>query len=420
MNLRNRHLKNRGLLFLGIMVLLGTTYLTAREIFYRVYVLSVTQEMLNKIASVRIESIGSVKATLNGEVTIVDPEAFTYRNGERHLFYRAKSVTFHLNGFPGTTSDLRLIRVDLEEPEIYLRRDREGVWNISWALQPPPEEKSPSESTEQEETSESSFPPEGIRIKNGTIHIRIETKSGKTSKWSIEKVEGSLTKDDNVLQLHPMEGDFYGGRLFVRKAEFITSSKLQSKLQISITGASIERLSAPLDLKQPATGNLDAVFSFTTGEIRTGSHPIGAGRIEITDADLWEIPIFYQILSFLALDPIRERRIDTAQILFTTEKDRIRVDQMDFLGFPISLFGEGEMGLAGDDLEVAFIPRLGRKGLDEMLPLIGTPIQWLLDIAKGVFVPLILNGSFENPKISVKPGYHVAAPVRKLLESKER
>ena len=79
-----------------------------------------------------------------------------------------------------------------------------------------------------------------------------------------------------------------------------------------------------------------------------------------------------------------------------------------------------EMDLVGENLEVVFIPRLGKKGLDDMLPIIGTPIQWLLDIVKGAFIPLVLNGTFHKPEISVKPGYNIAAPIRNLIQSKSK
>lgn len=424
---KRRHLRNRGILFLGILVLLGTTYFSAREIFHRVYVLSLTQEMLNEIVSIRIESIGGIRANLNGEVILKDTEAFTYRNGERRLFYRAKSVTLFLNGFPGSTDRLRLLGVELEEPEIHLRRDREGTWNVSWALKPPPskpsrerEESEPSEPAGPPEEPKDTFPPEGIRIRKGTIHVEIETASGETVSWSIHEVTADLKKEGAILSLHPMEGTFYGGRFRARKAEFVPGASLQANIQISVTGARVEELSAPLELDPPATGTLDAVISLTTSQNRTESRPIAAGQIEIRDADLWELPVFFQVLSVLALNPVAERKIDTANILFTIEKDRIRIDQMDFLGFPVSLFGEGEMGVAGDDLDVVFIPRLGRKGLDDLLPIIGTPIQWLLNVAKGIFVPLVLQGSFSKPEISVKPGYNVAAPIRNLIKKKRR
>ena len=424
------HFKKRGTLFLAILILLGTTYFTAKEIFNRVFLLSVTQEILDDIVSVKIESIGGIKATLGGKVTLDETEAFTYRDGERKLFYKAESVILTLNAFPGSTKNIKLIRVDLEKPEIFLTRDMNGVWNATWAFQPrtgsnkvAPKEEHELQNTEETENRmppKESFPKEGINIHQGKINIEVFTKTGASTTWVIDHVYATLSKHDATLSLSPFTGKFYGGDFKAKKAQFTPGENLDSNLQISITGAEVEKLCDRLNLDNKPKGTLDAVFAITKSKERTESHTVGAGQIEIRDADLWDLPLFMQILSFLALDPISERRIEEANLLFTIEKDRFRVDQMDFLGHPVSLFGEGEMDLVGENLEVVFIPRLGKKGLDDMLPIIGTPIQWLLDIVKGAFIPLVLNGTFHKPEISVKPGYNIAAPIRNLIQSKSK
>ena len=424
------HFKQRGTLFIAILVLLGATYFTAREVFNRVFLLSITQEILDDIASVKIETIGGIKATLGGTVTLDETEAFTYRNGERKLFYKAESVILTLNAFPGSTNNIELHRVDLEKPEIFLKRDKNGEWNATWAFQPRAKSKEPQQEEDElgkknDETQHTmppkeSFPKDGINIHDGTLNIEVFTQTGASTNWVIDGVNATLKKEGATLFMFPFTGSFYGGAFKAKKAQFTPGEKRASHLQVSIIGAKLTELCSRLELDNKPKGTLDAVFAITKSVDRTDSHTIGAGQIEIRDADLWDLPLFMTVLSFLALDPISERKIEEAHLLFTIEKDRFRVDQMDFIGHPVSLFGEGEMDLAGEDLEVVFIPRLGKKGLDDMLPIIGTPIQWLLDIVKGAFVPLVLNGTFNDPDLSVKPGYNVAAPIRNLIKSKSK
>ena len=377
--------------------------------------------MLDKFSSVSIESIDSIDVNLDGTIILTGTEAYTYRHGTKKLFYKAESVKITLNAFPGSRNNIELVRVDLNKPTIYISKDKSGIWNTTWAFTPA--EKPPELVKEQDKTNENnknmppkkSFPTQGIHIENGTLQLQLDTESGDSTKWAVTNVSATIQSDDATLSISPFTGTFYGGTFNAKKADF-TSGK--TDIQISITKANVGALSSRLNLENQPKGTLDAVLTLTKGDIRTESHLVGAGQIEIREADLWDLPIFTKVLALLALDPISERKIDEAHLLFTIEKDRFRVDQMDFIGHPVSLFGEGEMSLTGKDLHVVFIPQLGRKKLDQMLPIIGTPIQWLIDIVKGVFVPLILSGSFHNPSISVVPGYKVAEPIIDLIKTK--
>jgi hypothetical protein len=143
-----------------------------------------------------------------------------------------------------------------------------------------------------------------------------------------------------------------------------------------------------------------------------------AGRCEITDGDLWPLPAFSGILHTLTLTSVEDKRIDEAQFAFTVEEGRVRVDQMHFLGYPVSLFGDGAMSLTGDWMDIRFVPRLGKKDWNSILPLIGAPIDLLSNIVKGALVPVSLTGSFAAPRFVVGSEADPKPDVRRLIEEK--
>jgi hypothetical protein len=264
-----------------------------------------------------------------------------------------------------------------------------------------------------------SFPRNGVHIHDGTIRVTFVSKSGKEVEWRITDVHAVLMKYDGILTLRPFRGDFYGGRMKADAELPQTVPLTIRQLKVDVRDADVARMAegAPF-IKHPVSGLFNAVVTLTVDPERTKQRPIAAGRCEITHGNLWEFPMFAGILNLLTLTAVTERRIDTAVLEFTIEEDQIRVDKMHFLGHPVSLFGDGACSLTGDWIEIVFVPRLGKSDWNSILPIIGTPIQWLSDIFKGALLPVVLSGSFDNPQMAVTPGYFLRPSVRTLIEEK--
>jgi hypothetical protein len=128
--------------------------------------------------------------------------------------------------------------------------------------------------------------------------------------------------------------------------------------------------------------------------------------------------VFSGIIHLLSLTSVENRRIDTAVLTFTVEEEQIRVDRMHFLGYPVSLFGDGVCSLTGDWMEIVFVPRLGKSDWNSILPIIGAPMDLLAAIFKGSLMPVVMKGSFNSPQIAVEPLYFLKPSVRQLMEEK--
>lgn len=412
---RPRDLRSRAALFLGLLVLLAFLHAGARDILYHRALNSIAQNAFNSLAAASIQSIRDVTIDALGDVTLHGAVVTTERRGHRVLL-RADAVRLTFDGMPLRDDGLRVMRVDLVRPEIFIRREADGEWNLEWALRPP---ESPAAAPVPASEGVDGFPRNGVHIHDGTLHVAFADRAGKEVVWRTSKVRASLEREDGLLQVRRCAGDFYGGRL-VMDAEIPGTSPLrirQLKADVRDADASQMAEGAPF-LKHPIRGRFNAVFALSVDPAKTSARPIMAGRCEISDGDLWPLPAFSGILHALTLTSVEDRRIDEAQLAFTVEEGRIRVDQMHFLGYPVSLFGDGSMSLTGDWMDIRFIPRLGKKDWNSILPIIGAPIDLLSNIVKGALVPVSLTGSFDDPRFVVGSAVEAKPDVRRLIEEK--
>lgn len=410
---RPRDLRRRWILLVSLLALLAVLHGVARDIVYRRLLNRVAQGAFNGLAAASISKIGDISVDALGDVTLHHAVVTTQKRGHRVLI-EAERVRLTFDGMPLRDPDLRVMRVDLVRPRIHVRREADGEWNLEWALRPAELPEEPAA-----EGAPDGFPRNGVHIHDGTLLVAFADASGKDVVWRTTGVRAAVERRDGVITARRCAGDFYGGRIRA-DAEIPGTSPLRIRqLKADVRDADVTRMAegAPF-LKHPVRGRFNAVFSLSVDPSRAGSRPIMAGRCEISDGDLWPLPAFSGILHALTLTPVEERRIDEAQLAFTVEEGRVRVDQMHFLGYPLSLFGDGSVSLTGDWMDIRFVPRLGKKDWNSILPIIGAPIDLLSNIVKGAFVPVSLTGSFSEPRFTVGSEADPAPDVRRLIEEK--
>jgi hypothetical protein len=251
------------------------------------------------------------------------------------------------------------------------------------------------------------FPFNGVHLHDGIVHVAIEGRTREVS-YVVTGVEARIARRDDMIAFEPIYGDFYGGRL--NGHALIRSLRpFAIDVRLAVKDADVARLSERASfVSRPVSGHLDGVLAVTS-DAKTNHRPVGAGRIEITKGDLYELPAFTGILGLLALNPVPNRIVNSAQVLFTIEREVVRIDEMNFIGSPISLFGEGTMGVTGEDLNLVFVPRLEK----DILSLIVAPIALLTDLALGEWVPVVVTGSFWEPKVNAEPEAKVRETIKK-------
>ncbi|HZE99050.1 MAG TPA: hypothetical protein VE981_18740 [Planctomycetota bacterium] len=422
---RRRDNRTRWITFVFALLFLAVTYWIARDILYHRLVHGYAQRLYNTLGSASVETIGSVSVDGQGDVTLHDAEAYTHHKGNRRLFFRTSRLRLSLDGIPLRDEKLRVMRVDLFQPEIFVRRESGGEWNVEWAfLQAPrgPQEQ-PLEEPKDDPWKDylrpdEGYPRNGVHIHDGIINVTFVGTTGKEVTWRITAVEASLTRVDGRLLVHPLRGDFYGGRLTADIEVPKMSPFTVRQMTVDVHDADVTKMSEGAPFPRPPTGRFDGVLALTFDEKKSGKLPIASGHCEVTEGDLWDVPAFSAIIHLLTLTSVSDRKIDSAVLEFTVEEGQIRVDKMYFMGYPVSLFGDGVCGLTGDWMEIVFVPRLGKSDWNSIIPVIGAPIDLLSNIFKGALMPVVLKGSFDHPEFAVEPFHFLKPSVKQMIEEK--
>ncbi|HLY07731.1 MAG TPA: hypothetical protein VKW04_00370 [Planctomycetota bacterium] len=423
-DVRKRAYGARWLVLMFALLFLAVAYWIARDIVYRRLVYGYAQRVYNDLGSASVETIRAVSVDGQGDITLHDAEAYTHHVGTRRLFFRTERLKLSLDGIPLRDERLKVMRVDLFQPEIFVRRESGGEWNVEWAFVQAP--RGPAEEAVELKDDpwkdylrpDEGFPRNGVHIHDGIINVTFVGPTGKEVAWRITAVHASLTRVDGRLLVHPFRGDFYGGKM----TGDIEVPKVRPfcvrKMTVDVVDADVAKMAqgAPF-LTHPMTGRFNGVLALTFDEAKT-ARPIASGHCEVTEGDLWEVPAFSGIIHLLTLTKVSDRKIDTAVLEFTAGEGEIRVDKMHFLGYPVSLFGDGVCGLTGDWMEIVFVPRLGKSDWNSIIPVIGAPIDLLSNIFKGALTPVVLKGSFDKPEVSVEPFHFLKPSVKQLIEEK--
>jgi hypothetical protein len=413
------------LTLVGLLSLVAILYLTLRTWVVEGLVRDLAQSLLHPLISADVERVGRVEVDADGNLVLHDVVLLTTKNDVKRLFYRAERVVIALDGWPLRDPDLRVARIDIFHPEFYVRRDLETGWNLLWALRarpappkrdPPPRPSAPapilSRPVVPSAPAGDPFPFNGIHIHDGIVHVAMEGRTREVS-YVVRHVEAVVRKIEDRIHFEPIYGEFYGGRLTAHAIIRSVKPTLALDIGISVTRADVSLLSERANfITRAVSGRLDGVFAVTS-DPGTNHRPVGAGHVEITEGNLYDLPAFTGILGLLALNPVPDRIVNSAQVHFSIERDGVRIDEMNFLGSPISLFGDGYMSLTGEDLNLVFVPRL-EKNWSDILPIIVAPIALLTDLALGQWVPVVVTGSFWQPKVNAEP----EAEVREKIQQK--
>ena len=421
---RRRDYRARWLVLMFALLFLAVTYWIARDIVYRRLVHGYAQRLYNDLGSASVETIRDVSVDGQGDVTLYDAEAYTHHGGTRRLFFRTARLKLSLDGIPLRDDRLKVMRVDLFQPEIFVRRESGGEWNVEWAFlqasRGPVEDATPAADDPWKDylRPDEGFPRNGVHIHDGIINVTFVAPSGREVTWRATAVQAALTRVDGRLLVHPFRGDFYGGRMTGDIEVPKTHPFTVRKLTVDVVDADVAKMTegAPF-ITHPMKGRFNGVLALTFDD-RLSGHPIASGHCEVTEGDLWEVPAFSGIIHLLTLTRVEDRKIDTAVLEFTVGEGEIRVDKMHFLGYPVSLFGDGVCAVTGDWMEIVFVPRLGKNDWNSIIPIIGAPIDLLSNIFKGALMPVVLKGSFDKPEISVEPLHFLKPSVKQLIEEK--
>lgn len=185
----------RLLVLVGTLSVVAALYLTLRTWVIGGLVRDFAQSFLNSLITADVDHVGRIEVDADGNLVLHRVTISTNLDGKKRLFYRADRIVIALDGWPLRDANLRVARVDIFHPEIYVRRDQASGWNLLWALKPrppPPAPVKPPEPASRPPPLVSRpvipstppgdpFPFNGVHLHDGIVHVTIEGRGREVS-----------------------------------------------------------------------------------------------------------------------------------------------------------------------------------------------------------------------------------------------
>ena len=128
-----------------------------------------------------------------------------------------------------------------------------------------------------------------------------------------------------------------------------------------------------------------------TGSGRTRNNLSGKGRIELSEADVYQLPVMISLLKILSIRPPDQNAFSNATLNYEIKGEHIYLDPIDFEGDAISLHGKGEMDFQSA-IRMTFHATVGRGDLD--LPV----IKQVFSGASQQIMLIHVGGTLQNPE----------------------
>jgi len=219
---------------------------------------------------------------------------------------------------------------------------------------------------------------------------------------------GFLGRDASLRQRQQprdASADVYGGTV-VGNVEIRNEGRPLFRLAASLAGADLARLSNErLGNSGKVAGTLNGRWElFGTG--MSTDAVAGQGELHVVDADIYEVPQLVALLKVLQIRAPNTTAFNRCDTNFQIRGQHVHFDRLNFLGDAVSLYGQGETTLSGDDLNLMFHALIGSGRPN--VPMLSS----LMDRASQQTLQLRVDGTVQNPVV-----HRQALPaVKKTLE----
>jgi len=134
----------------------------------------------------------------------------------------------------------------------------------------------------------------------------------------------------------------------------------------------------------------------------------GTGKLVISPAALYELPVIVQIFNVLSFVPPDKKAFDQALFVFDIKGGTVYFERIDLVGDAIKLVGKGTVGFDGG-VRLRFASRLGRKQLP--IPIVREVVN---EVSKG-WVGVNVSNTLRDPKTEVRSFQQIDDALRRLL-----
>ncbi len=163
---------------------------------------------------------------------------------------------------------------------------------------------------------------------------------------------------------------------------------------------------------QNFTGRVAANLTLA-GQGRSQETMVGTGEVNITEANIYELPILVGLLKVLRSETPTSTAFNESDVRFRIEGRHIYLDQLDFIGDAVSLLGQGETNF-DQELNLAFHSVVGRNEI--RLPFVKNFVNQVGQQTMQMYV----DGTLADPQVHTQalPGInHLIQQIRTDLDS---
>ncbi|MFP6703253.1 MAG: hypothetical protein VB861_16015 [Planctomycetaceae bacterium] len=202
------------------------------------------------------------------------------------------------------------------------------------------------------------------------------------------------------------------GGLFTLDAQARIDELSHYHVKMNMSEAKLEQF-AKLYLKDPQ--KLKGVMRGWVDLRGRGNSPadvVGRGQLQVSPAELYQLPIIVQLFDVLSLGPQQQTAFRYAQCDFQVARSRIQFNSIDLVGNSLQLRGRGEATFAG------------QVGLDfySMLPTSRLNIPFLQPLITPLttgWVAVRVDGKTNNPRARIRPAPVLDDALRGFLSALE-
>jgi hypothetical protein len=225
----------------------------------------------------------------------------------------------------------------------------------------------------------------------------------------VTQIEGPLSIDSKEMKLgmpavdvasgspQPVTGRVFGGTL-ATNARLQFGETMQFQVDARLVDASLAKISQEATTRRFDISGRALAELYLTGNDRGLYALRGTGRIRLTDADIYELPVMLSLLKLLSIKRPDLTAFTSADMEFQVEQEHLYFQRLNFHGDAISLEGRGEMNLQRA-INLTFDTAVGRS--DE--PSLSVLVRPLLKEAGKRLLVMHVGGTLDEPIVRRQP-----------------
>jgi hypothetical protein len=147
--------------------------------------------------------------------------------------------------------------------------------------------------------------------------------------------------------------------------------------------------------RQSFKGKVDAKL-IVRGEGSSTARLAGEGKINVREADIYELPLLMGLLKTLRTGAPDKTAFNESNIAFRIQGPHIYLDQIDFLGDVVDLYGYGEMPDFGKQVKLIFRGEFGPRNY--YVPL----VKNFVGHASQSVMQMYVDGTLTEPRVTTE------------------